>query len=216
MKRLLPLLLLLVVTLVGAAPAYAGPATDAVKKANDNIANLLKTKAPASQLNTAVSNFVDIDQLGQNAMGNLWSQLKPAEQEEFKKTLRKLIEANYVNAQTQNLNYKVNYKGETANPADHTTIVHTEVVTQSKGRPLTIDVDYKLDTNYHCIDIITDDAPLTETYHDMFGKLMANGGYQNLSTKMTNKLQALQAANAGSGGATGSTAPGTSPVAAKP
>ncbi len=89
----------LILVLVSAA-AYADPATDAVKNANDNIAGLLKNKAPASQLNTAVSNFIDIDQLGQDAMGELWGQLKPAEQDQFKKTLRQLIEANYVRRRT--------------------------------------------------------------------------------------------------------------------
>ncbi len=73
----------------------------------------------------------------------------------------------------------------TANP-NKTTTVTTQIVTQKKGRPLTINVNYVLNAANHAVDIITDDAPLTQTYHDMFKKLMDNGGCQNLNTKMTN------------------------------
>src|SRR5579863_5362373 len=107
MKRLALLVLLV------SSTAFAGPATDAVKNANTNINTLLKNKAPAADLNKAVNGIIDIDQLGEKAMGTLWSQLSPTEQTQFKQTLHQLIQANYIKAQSSNLNYKVNYKSET-------------------------------------------------------------------------------------------------------
>ena len=208
MKRLALMLLLV------SGTAVAGPATDAVKKANNNINALLKAKAPAAQLTTAVNNIIAISQLGHKAMGTLWSQLSPAEQATFDKTLNQLINTNYVNAQSANLDYKVNYTGEKPGPTSGTTEVDSQISVPKKSNgTVTIEVDYLLDANLQVFDIITDGSSLVDTYHDMFSNLMSNGGFNNLITAMQNKLQKLQAQPAPSSTSNGAAA---APVAAKP
>lgn len=187
--KCLALLVLLV-----SSTAIAGPATDAVKKANDTISDELKNKAPVAKVTQSVNDFIDIDQLGQRAMGDNWAKLKPQEQTDFLKLLHQVIEANYVKGMNANLNYKVNYTGEDKNAAGNV-VVHTEIATQKKGRPITIKVDYVLDGKNKAFDVITDDSGLVQAYNDQFNKLMANGGIQNVMTKMQTALDKIKASN---------------------
>src|SRR5262245_10242263 len=85
--------------------AATGPGTQAVKKANDTIASLLKQKAApgspeekklAAKVTASVRDFLDVDELGKRALADHWAKLKPAEQTEFLTLLRALIEENYV------------------------------------------------------------------------------------------------------------------------
>ena len=83
--------------MLASVPAFAGPATDAVKSANTAIATQVQTKAPAAQVTASVNNFLDIDELGKRALGDHWGKLTAAEQKQFLQELHALIEANYIN-----------------------------------------------------------------------------------------------------------------------
>nr|HEX4315903.1 ABC transporter substrate-binding protein [Kofleriaceae bacterium] len=189
MKRLA-----LLVVLCSSTAAFAGPATDAVKKANDTISDELKNKAPAEKVTTSVNDFIDIDQLGQRAMGSNWAGLKPAEQKDFLKLLHQVIEANYVKGMNANLNYKVNYTGE-GKDSSGSVVVKTEIETQKRGRPIKIEVDYVVDAKNHAFDVITDGSGLVQAYNDQFTKMMANGGIQNVMTRMQSTLDKIKASN---------------------
>jgi ABC-type transporter MlaC component len=192
------LALVFVAFCVAAVPAHAdklGPGSTAVKQANDTISDLLAKKADASKVTASVNNFIDIDQLGQRAMGQFWAQLKPDEQKKFLQTLHALIEANYVKGMNNNVNYKVAYTGESQD-ASKNTVVTTKITTAKKGRPLEIEVDYVLDAKLHAFDIVTDGASLVDGYHDQFTSLMNNGGFTNVMTKMQTRLQQIQSSSA--------------------
>src|SRR5687768_15083992 len=143
MKRLLIVLLSLFI----AAPAYAqtkaGPGTAAVKQANEKIANLLKQKPAAGskeekelagKVTTSVRDFLDIDELGKRAMSDQWSKLTKEQQTEFLATLRALIEDNYVRGLRANLQYSIDYTGETTDKEGNV-LVTTTINTKRKGRP---------------------------------------------------------------------------------
>lgn len=186
-----------------AAPSVAqpGPGKAAVKTANDAISELLKQKAPAgspaerslaTKVTQSVRGFLDIDQLGKAALVDHWKTLKPAEQTEFLKTLRDLIEANYVNGLRANLAYTVEYDGESTD-ANGNLVVKTTVTTQRKGRPFRIKVDYLLvkdkdGTNYRAFDIKTDGVGLVENYRTQFNKLIKDKGFPALVELMKKKL----------------------------
>lgn len=180
------------------APAKAGPGTAAVKTANDSIAGLIKKKATPAEVTKAVRSFLDIDELGKAAMKDQWSKLKPAEQTEFLKVLRELIEANYVNAQKANVEYAVEYTGESKNAEGHV-VVTTKVKTQRKGRPFTIAIDYVLMKNggsLQAFDVVTDGVSLVDNYRAMFNKLIKDKGFAGLMTTMKNKVTQIQGAAA--------------------
>jgi phospholipid transport system substrate-binding protein len=204
----------LVLGLFAVAPAWAGPpgpASAAVKDANDKINALLKEKpapgsaeekALASKVTTSVRGFLDIDQLGRRAMVD--QKLTPAQMTQFLDLLRALIEDNYVRGLRSNLDYKVDYTGETKNPDGDITVT-TKIETKRHGRAYTIEVDYVVKKDggaYKAWDVVTDGVGLVENYRTQFNKIIERDKFDGLIAKM----KAKQAATAG-------TAPGTTPGA---
>lgn len=204
MKRLLIMLLVL---LVG-APAFAGPSTTekgpgtaAVKAANEKIAGLLKQKPAAgskeekelaTKVTTSVRDFLDIDELGKRAMADQWAKLTKEQQAEFLTTLRALIEDNYVRGLRANLEYTVDYTGESTDK-DGNTVVTTTINTKRKGRTMKIAIDYVLKKEGNKLkawDVKTDGVGLVENYKTQFNKIIEKEGFAGLISKMKKKQSA--------------------------
>ena len=183
------------------APAKAGPGTQSVKSANDKIASLLKQKAApgskeekelATKVTTSVRDFLDIDELGKRALVDQWSKLTPAQQTEFLATLRSLIEDNYVRGLRANLDYSIDYAGETPDK-DGSTVVTTWINTKRHNRPYKIEVDYVLKKDGDKLkawDVKTDGVGLVENYRTQFNKIIERDGFGGLIAKMKKKQSA--------------------------
>jgi phospholipid transport system substrate-binding protein len=184
-----------------AAQAKTGPGTQAVRAANDTIAGLLKQKAApgskeekdlAAKVTTSVRSFLDIDQLGKRAMVDNWGKLSRAQQDQFLALLRALIEDNYVRGLRANLDYQVDYTGESTD-ADHNVVVTTRINTKRRGRPYAIEVDYVLvkdGDKLRAWDVKTDGVGLVENYRTMFDKIMDKEGFDGLIARMKKKQAA--------------------------
>ena len=178
--------------------AKAGPGTQAVKTANETIAALLKQKvAPgskeekdlAAKVTTSVRGFLDIDQLGKRAMVDNWQKLSRPQQDQFLGLLRSLIEDNYVRGLRANLDYQVDYTGESTDK-DGNVIVTTKINTKRRGRPYAIEVDYVLvkdGDKLRAWDVKTDGVGLVENYRTMFDKIIDKDGFDGLIAKMKKK-----------------------------
>lgn len=183
------------------APAKPGPGTQAVKTANETIAALLKQKVAAgskeekdlaAKVTTSVRGFLDIDQLGRRAMVDNWQKLSRAQQDQFLGLLRALIEDNYVRGLRANLDYQVEYGGESSDK-DGNVIVATKINTKRKGRPYTIAVDYVLvkdGDKLRAWDVKTDGVGLVENYRTMFDKIIDKDGFDGLIARMKRKQAA--------------------------
>jgi phospholipid transport system substrate-binding protein len=179
-----------------------GPGTTAVKSANDTISGLLKQKvaagsaeekALATKMTTSVRSFLDIDELGKRAMVDQWKKLSPQQQQQFLTVLRDLIESNYVKGMRSNLEYAVDYTGESTDK-DGNVIVTTAIQTKRKGRPYTIEVDYVLvkeGAAMRAWDVKTDGVGLVENYRSMFNKIIDKEGFDGLIGKMKKKQAEL-------------------------
>jgi phospholipid transport system substrate-binding protein len=178
--------------------ASDGPGTKAVRSANETISGLLKQKAApgseeekklASKVTTSVRDLLDVDQLGQRALVDHWKEIPAAKQKELLDTLRSLIEDNYVKGLRANLEYTVDYTGETKQ-ADGSTLVTTIVKTKRHGRPYEIHVDYVLSDEHGKLkvyDVKTDGVGLVENYRAQFNKIIAKDGVDGLIAKMKKK-----------------------------
>jgi phospholipid transport system substrate-binding protein len=188
---------LVLLALHSVAAAQTGPGTALVKQTNDAVAKLIQSGAPASQLQTAVSALLDIDELGKESLVDHWAKLKPAEQAEFLKLLNELIKANYIKTQTSNVTYTVTYLSEATNPAGHV-VVKTKVNSQRKGRPFTVAVDYVLRKGpsgaLKAFDIVTDGVGLVENYRAQWNKIIKDKGFSGVTDGMKKKLAATTAA----------------------
>ena len=182
-----------------------GPGTSAVMRANDTISGLLKQKATpgskeekdlAAKVTTSVRDFLDIDELGKRAMVDNWSKLSKAQQDEFLRLLRSLIEDNYVRGLRANLDYQVDYTGESIDK-DGNAIVTTKINTKRRGRPYAIEVDYVLvkdGDKLRAWDVRTDGVGLVENYRTTFNKIVEKDGFDGLIAKMKKKQAASQPA----------------------
>lgn len=202
MKRLLIMLLVLLVGAPAfAAPAATGPGTAAVKAANEKIAGLLKQKPAAgskeekelaAKVTTSVRDFLDIDELGKRAMTDQWGKLTKEQQAEFLTTLRSLIEDNYVRGLRANLEYTVDYTGESTDK-DGNLVVNTQINTKRKGRTMKISIDYVLkkeNGKLKAWDVKTDGVGLVENYRTQFNKIIEKDGFAGLISKMKKKQSA--------------------------
>ena len=183
---------------VRAHAATDGPGTKAVRSANDTISGLLKQKAApgsdeekklAAKVTTSVRDLLDVDELGKRALVDHWKDIPAAKQKELLDTLRALIEDNYVKGLRANLEYTVDYTGETKQD-DGTVLVSTIVKTQKHGRPYEIHVDYVLTDEsgkLKVFDVKTDGVGLVENYRQQFDKIISKDGVDGLIGKMKKK-----------------------------
>ena len=195
MKRLIILLLTLV-----AVPAFAGdgPGTKAVRANNDTISALLKTKVTAgsdeekklsTKIQASVKEFIDIDELGKRAMVDQWKKLTTAQQDEFLKTLRELIDDNYIKGMRTNVDYSIDYTGESTDK-NGDLVVTTQINTKRHNRPYKIEVDYvlkKVGDKLMAWDVKTDGVGLVENYRTQFNKIVDKDGFTGLIAKMKKK-----------------------------
>jgi phospholipid transport system substrate-binding protein len=205
MKRVLVILLLSLVFAVpaladdpGKSLAKAGPGTNVVKQANDRISGLLRQKVEAgskeekdlaAKVTTSVRDLLDIDELGKRAMTDQWGKLSSSQQTEFLSTLRALIEDNYVRGLRANLEYSVDYTGESPDK-DGNVVITTQINTKRHGRPYRIEVDYvvrKEGSSLKAWDVKTDGVGLVENYRMQFNKIVEKDGFPGLLAKMKKK-----------------------------
>ncbi|CAN5146948.1 hypothetical protein BH11MYX1_BH11MYX1_44740 [soil metagenome] len=199
MKRL-AILFALITGASGAAFAGSpGPGTAAVKAANQKISGLLAQKVTAGskdekdlagRVTGSVRDLLDIDELGKRALADQWSKITPAQQTEYLTTLRALIEDNYIKGLRSNLEYTVDYTGESIEAGN--VVVVTQINTKRHNRPYKIEVDYVLKKEGDKLkawDVKTDGVGLVENYKEQFNKIVEKDGFAGLISKMKKKLQ---------------------------
>jgi phospholipid transport system substrate-binding protein len=181
------------------APAVAddGPGTQAVRRANDGVKALLEQKPEpgspaekrlASQISTQLQGFLDIQELGERALGDHYAKLAPAQRKEYLALLRELVEANYIKAMRSNTTYEVRYLRE--EEREGARLVETELVLTRNGRPEVMSVDYRLrkeGEQWRAFDLVTDGVGLVENYRSQFNQIIAKEGVSGLLERMRKK-----------------------------
>lgn len=182
-----------------AAPAFAedGPGVAAVRRANQNVGELLKQKPEAgsdaekrlvAQISTQLASFLDVDELGQRALADHWKGLNPTQRKQYLGLLRELVEANYLKAMRSNVSYEVRYLKE--EEKEGARWVSTEIQMERNGRPETMSVDYglrKQGNDWRAFDLVTDGVGLVENYRAQFNKIITKEGFSGLLERMRKK-----------------------------
>jgi phospholipid transport system substrate-binding protein len=180
------------------ALAADGPGTATVRRANSTLVALLKQKASpgspeerrlASDLRAKLKTFLDVDELGRRALVDHWASLDAGQRSEFTNTLRELVEASYLKALRNQVQYQVRYVSEKAKGPE--LVVATEVDLEQKNGRQALSIDYVLrrdgDT-WRAFDVVTDGVGLVENYRAQFNKIIAKEGISGLLSRMRKKL----------------------------
>ena len=159
-----------------------GVGTKTVREVNTTLSATMAGKTSSKQeeskllgkARSQLGGFLNIEELGQRALQDHWDKLNKTQRTDFLELLRSLIETNYVKGLRTNLKYKVRYLGE--KPEGEYLLVQTVVVSERKGRPLKIEIDYLLSKSkgkWRTFDIKTDGIGLVANYRAMFNKIIS-------------------------------------------
>ena len=203
-KRIMPILLLLL-ALSGPlfpAPAMAAPsALDQVRQTVDQVLQVLRTKgqdesARRDQLRTLIRDRFDFALMSQWTLGTYWRQASPAQQQRFIELYSELLEASY-------LGKIENYSGEKVTYIDqrvegNRAEVKTEIVTAQNSIPL----NYRLNLEgeqWMVYDVVIEGVSLVRTYRGTFGEIARKDGIDGLLKQVAQKVREQKAGGAKKG-----------------
>lgn len=185
--------LLTAATLTIAAPAFAGPATDAVKAKQTQLFDLLgKPKSPenSTKIGAIFDDMLDYPALAEASFGPDWSKLTDPQKKEFTDLLKQLVKKAYETNLHKTLAFNIEYLSEA--PSDNgTTIVKTKATHKTDKREPPIEIGYKVlksGSSFKVRDIITEDVSLVEGYRSQFSKLNKDKGFAGVVEKMKEKI----------------------------
>ena len=121
-----------------------------------------------------VGSFLDFEELARRALARHWDGLTAKQRADFVKTLRELVERNYVKQLHGQPDYDLRLD-ERRRPADEATVWGTLHAT-AKGKKVTMALEYKLvrkGNRWVVYDVITDELSLLENYRAEFNKVIA-------------------------------------------
>jgi phospholipid transport system substrate-binding protein len=180
-----------------AAPAEAGPRV-ALEQANAKLKKQFGNRKPSwspeaearnADIQKIVGSFLDFEEVARRSLAKHWDGLSPKQRTEFVKTLRELIERNYLRQLYGQPDYTLKLTEEKISGSDATVI--GSLLAKAKGKKVTMALEYKLvrkNNRWVVYDIITDDLSLLENYRAEFNKVIQKESFETLLTKMKKKL----------------------------
>jgi phospholipid transport system substrate-binding protein len=176
-----------------AAPAFAGPATDAVKAKQTQLFELLgkpKSAETTTKIGSIFDEMLDYSALAEASFGPDWSKLTDPQKKEFTDLLKQLVKKAYETNLHKTLAFNIEYLSEAAADGG-TTVVKTKAVHKTDKREPPIEIAYKVlksGTTFKVRDIITEDVSLVDGYKSQFSKLFKDKGFTGVTDKMKEKI----------------------------
>ena len=200
MRRLAVAGLLAALMVSAWAAAEAGPATDQLKTAIDQILTILQDpalkqpgkEAERRQKIRAVANEVfDWPEMGKRALARHWQGRSPEEREEFSKLFADLLERSYVSKIEAYSGEKIVYGDEVTEGGDLAT-VRTKLITKA-GTPIPIDYQtQKVGDRWRVYDVKIENVGLVANYRSQFNRIIQQTGYADLIQRLKTKQEELQ------------------------
>jgi phospholipid transport system substrate-binding protein len=189
-----------------AKPAAAEPAAPAgsdspladLKKANQQLKKSFGSRKPSwspeaeaknTEIRKIVGSFLDFEELARRSLAKHWDGLTAKQRADFVKTLRELVERNYIKQLYGQPDYDLRLERE-EKTGEEATVFGTLHAT-AKGKKVTMALEYKLvhkGNRWVVYDVITDDLSLLENYRAEFNKVIAKESFDALLARMKKKL----------------------------
>jgi phospholipid transport system substrate-binding protein len=182
----------------GPPPADSSPMSD-LKQANAKLKKVLGDRKPSwspeadvknAQLKKIVGSFLDFEELAHRSLAKHWDGLTPKQRTDFVKTLRELVERNYVNQIYGQPDYDLKLENESKNGNDAS--VTGTLHATARGKKVDMALEYKLvykNGAWLVYDVVTDDLSLLENYRAEFNKIIAKESFDALVARMKKKLE---------------------------
>ncbi len=171
---------------------------DELKRANAQLKKQLGNRKPSwspeaqarnVEIKKIVGSFLDFEELARRSLIRHWETLNPKQRTDFVRTLRDLVERNYVRQLYGQPEYELKLDKEEL-AGDEATVVGS-LRASAKGKPVTMSLEYKLirkQNRWVVFDVVTDELSLLENYRAEFNKVIARDSFDVLLTRMKRKL----------------------------
>ncbi len=186
------LTLILIITLIGvAAPAWAGPPTEAVKGTVDEVIRILQDPALKAQkprrrqlVKQTVDRRFNYEEMAKRALPN-WQSLSPAQRRDFVSLFAELLEASYVDKLMKYSGEKVSYVGERVDGD------RAEVRTLLLRKNDRIPMNYRLinTSEWVVYDVVIEGVSLVNNYRSQFSRVIRESSYDDLVRRLRNKVE---------------------------
>jgi phospholipid transport system substrate-binding protein len=171
---------------------------DELKRANAQLKKQLGNRKPSwspeaqarnVEIKKIVGSFLDFEELAHRALIRHWDSLSAKQRTDFVRTLRDLVERNYVRQLYGQPDYELKLDKEEL--AGNEATVAGSLLAKAKGKSVTMSLEYKLvkkQNRWVVFDVITDELSLLENYRAEFNKVIAKDSFDALLTRMKKKL----------------------------
>ncbi len=182
----------------GTAPDTGLGPMDELRRANAQLKKQLGGRKPSwspeaqarnVEIKKIVGSFLDFEELAHRALARHWDGLTAKQRTEFVRTLRDLVERNYVRQLYGQPDYELKLDKEELTGNEAT--VAGSLKASAKGKNVTMSLEYKLvkkQNRWVVFDVITDELSLLENYRAEFNKVIAKDSFDVLLTRMKKKL----------------------------
>ena len=199
MRRLVAAGLITALALLAGPAAHAGPPTDQLRMAIDQILAILRDpalKQPGKanerreKIRAVANEVFDWEEMGKRALARHWEGRSPQEREEFSKLFADLLERSYVGKIEGYSGEKIIYEKEMLD-GDRAE-VRTKLMTKA-GTSIPIDYQMqKAGDRWRAYDVKIENVGLVANYRAQFNRIIQQSGYPDLVTRLKTKAEELQ------------------------
>jgi phospholipid transport system substrate-binding protein len=148
-----------------------------------------------ADLRSSISNFLDIEVLAQESLGDHWDARTDAERQEFTALMRDLIETSYSKKLGDEGvapgSYTVTWDGERSR--NGRTRVEATVTYDGEAHAVEVVMRDGADGRRIVFDLVTDDVSLRDSYYESFDNIITEHGWAELISRMQERLEELRA-----------------------
>ena len=198
LKGLAVVTALVLAVAVGAEPATAGEATEAMKGTIDEVLRILadqslKQPAKANErrqlLERVVGERFDYEEMSRRSLGTAWANVSEKDKHEFVSLFQTLLVNTYADKIESYTGDGVQYINE------RTEKEYAEVRTKVLTGKTEIPLDYRLlhkGSAWRVYDVVVDGVSLVNNYRGQFSKILRNGSYADLIDQLRKKSEKIK------------------------
>jgi phospholipid transport system substrate-binding protein len=178
--------------LLFALPAQAAEPLATVQAEVNKVLDVLRdktlsTEAKKEKLRDLYSEMFDEVELARRTLGANWKKLNPAQQEEFVRLYRQVLEKAYINKILSYTDQKIVFS-RASMLSDNLAEVQTKVITSSQEIPLNYRVFLK-DGTWKVYDVVIENVSLILNYRSQFAAILAKNTPEQMLETLRKKVQ---------------------------
>ena len=186
----------IVMIFLSALPASAGAPLDTVQANVNKVLDVLRDPGlkgesakgtKKEKLEAIYEQMFDGVELSMRTMGRNWKKLNPAQQKEFTRLYRQILEKAYIDKILSYTDEKIVFPKESM-LSNHQAEVQTKVVTSSKEIPIFYKVILKGGT-WKVYDVVVENVSLVQNYRSQFNSILAKNTPDQLLEILRKKVK---------------------------